>query len=37
LAGPPLQPSSGSGTASGKQGGSGFGIDQTLAINDTLS
>jgi hypothetical protein len=35
-AGPPLQPSSGSGTATAQQGGSGFGVDQTLTLNDTL-
>jgi hypothetical protein len=35
-AGPALQPSSGSGTATGQQGGSGFGVAQTLTLNDTL-
>jgi hypothetical protein len=34
-AGPALQASSGSGTATGQQGGSGFGIAQTLASNAT--
>jgi hypothetical protein len=34
-AGPAPQPSSGSGTATAQQGGSGFGVDQTLSINDT--
>jgi hypothetical protein len=36
LAGPPLQPSSGSGTAGAQQGGSGFGVDQTLSIGNLL-
>ena len=36
-AGPSPQPSSGSGTATAQQGGSGFGVDQTLSLNDTLS
>jgi len=36
-AGPAPQPSSGSGTATAQQGGSGFGVDQTLSLNDTLS
>jgi hypothetical protein len=35
-AGPALQPSSGSGTATGQQGGSGFGVAQKLTLNDTL-
>lgn len=34
-AGPTLQPSSGSGTATGQQGGSGFGIALTLVTNST--
>jgi hypothetical protein len=36
-AGPAPQASSGSGTATAQQGGSGFGVDQTLSLNDTLS
>jgi hypothetical protein len=34
-AGPALQASSGSGTATGQQGGSGFGTEQTLLTNAT--
>jgi hypothetical protein len=36
-AGPPPQPSSGSGTATAQQGGSGFGVCQTLTLDSTLS
>jgi len=36
-AGPALQPSSGSGSATGQQGGSGFGVQQTLTVNGTLA
>lgn len=36
-AGPPPQPSSGSGTATAQQGGSGFGVSQTLTLDSTLS
>jgi len=36
-AGPRLQPSSGSGTATAQQGGSGFGVSQTLTTDDTLT
>jgi hypothetical protein len=36
-AGPAPQPSAGSGTATAQQGGSGFGVDQVLTLNDTLS
>jgi hypothetical protein len=36
LAGPAPQASSGSGTASGQQGGSGFGVELTQTLNDTL-
>jgi hypothetical protein len=36
-AGPPPQPSSGSGTATAQQGGSGFGVSQTLTLDNTLS
>jgi hypothetical protein len=35
--GPPPQPSSGSGTATAQQGGSGFGVNQTLILDDTLA
>lgn len=35
-AGPELQASAGSGTATGRQGGSGFGVAQKLTLNDTL-
>jgi hypothetical protein len=36
-AGPTPQASSGSGTATGQQGGSGFGVTQTLTLNNTTS